>query len=110
MMHFAIKNLHQDITYWAPTANNEYGHAGFAAPVLIKGRWQDKVQQVRKPNGEEVTSSAEVFVDRDVADSGYLMLGDQTAQATPPEGAREIQSYASVPDLRNLDSERKAYL
>jgi hypothetical protein len=110
MMHFALKNLNQDITYWPPAAENEYGHAGHGNPILIKGRWSEKTQQIRRPDGEEVTSSTQVIVDRDVALAGFLMEGDQTAQATPPAGAREIQLFASQPDLRNLESLRKAYL
>lgn len=110
MQHFALRNLLQDITYWAPGAQNVYGHTGSAAPVLIKGRWQDKIQQIVRPGGEEVTSSAEVFVDRDVAISGFLAVGDHTASLTPTPEAREIQTYNTVPDLRNLGSERRAYL
>jgi hypothetical protein len=113
MMHFAIRNLQQDITYWAPGAQNVYGQTAPAAPVLLKGRWMDKIQQVRRPNGEEVTSGAEVLLNADVAVSGFLMLGDQTAHATPPgglDGAMEIQNFSKEPDLRNLESQRKAYL
>lgn len=109
-MHFAQKNLLQDVTYWAPGVENIYGQAASSAPVLIKGRWQDKIQQVIGSRGEEVTSSAMVFVDRDVAVSGFLALGDLTDQASPPAGAREIQNYSSIPDLRTLGAEKKAYL
>lgn len=110
MMHFAQKNLRQDITYWGPGVQNLYGQAAPAAPILIKGRWQDKIQQVVSMSGEEVTSSAEVYVDREVAISGFLVLGDQTDQPTPTDDAREIRNYSSMPDLRTLGAERKAYL
>ena len=110
MQHFATKNLLQDITYWGPDEANEFGQPGSADPVLIRGRWQDKVQQVLNSTGQEVTSSAEVYVDRDVAVSGFLALGDHTDSATPTDDAREIQNYSTVPDLRNLGSQRKAYL
>lgn len=110
MMHFAQRNLHQDITYWGPGATNLYGQGASAAPILIKGRWEDKIQQVATPSGEEVTSSAEVFVDRDVAISGFLARGDHVDSPDPISDAREIQSYNTAPDLRNLGSERRAYL
>lgn len=110
MMHFAQRNLRQDLTYWGPGALNKYGQQDSIAPVLIKGRWQDKIQQVATMSGEEVTSKAEVFVDRDVAVSGFLALGDHTNSPTPTEGALEIQNFSLIPDLRNLGSERKAYL
>lgn len=110
MTYFAAKNLRQDVTYWGPGAQNEFGQTGSAAPILLKGHWEDKVQQIRRPDGEEVTSSAQVFLDEDVAVSGFLALGDFTAQATPPAEAREIQSFNSIPDLRNLGKERRAFL
>lgn len=111
MMHFAQRNLRQDITYWPPSAQNEYGHAGYGAPILLKGRWEGKVQQVRTPSGEEVTSTAQVFLDSDVAISGFLAPGDLTDQNTPPaDVAYEIQNFMATPDLRNLGTERRAYL
>jgi hypothetical protein len=110
MMHFAIRNLNQAVTYWPPAAENEFGHAGSGAPVLLMGRWSDKTQQIMRPNGEEVISAAQVILNQDVAVSGFLMKGDHTGSATPPAGAREIQNFTSTPDLRNLESLRKAFL
>lgn len=104
------RNLQQDITYWAPSGNNEFGHAGYANPILIKGRWENSSQQIRRPTGEEVVSRAQVFVDRDVAISGFLALDDHTAESSPVSDAREIQDFRTTPDLRNLETERRAYL
>jgi hypothetical protein len=111
-MHFGQRNLPQDITYWAPDASgltNDFGQAITGVGVLIKGRWEDKVQQVRTATGEEVTSLSEVYVDRDVAIGGYLKKGDFTGE-TLPQDAREIQNLLTTPDLRNLGTERRAYL
>ena len=114
MTHFAQRNLRQTITYWGVLNNpttNEFGHPTMEAPITIAGRWEDKVQQIRLNNGEEVTSSAEVLVDRDLEVGGYIALGDQTAAGSVPiEDAREIQAFSITPDLRNLGSERRAYL
>lgn len=109
-MHFTQRHLNQELTYWAPTAPNRYGQPGFAPPQLIKGRWQVSNQQVRKANGEEIVSRAEVFVDRDLENGGMLAEGDHLSEATPIEGAQEIQDFRITPDLRNLGSERRAYL
>jgi hypothetical protein len=111
---FVNRNLNQDITYW-PRANgqatNDFGHANLGAPILIKGRWEDKTQQIRKPNNDEVVSSAEVLVDRDLELGAYLAKGDRVALgAAVPEDAYEIQDFRSTPDLRNLATERRAYL
>lgn len=109
-MEWTQYNLNQDITYWRPSAQNEYGHAGSEAPILIKGRWETSTQQIRKPSGEEIISRAEVFVDRDLEISGYLALGDKTGEVTPSSDAQEIQDFRITPDLRNLDAERRAFL
>lgn len=73
-------------------------------------RWQDKVQQIRRNNGEEVTSMAMVLVDRPVEIAGFLKRGNHVAVSSPAEDAREIQQFSTTPDLRNLGNEWKAYL
>lgn len=115
MSRFTSRALTQDITYWPPSVDgltNDFGHPIFSTPIVIKGRWEDKVQQIRRPNGDEVVSMAEVFVDRDVDESGYLAQGDHTDEVDPEafSGAREIQSVITTPDFRNLDHERRAFL
>lgn len=114
MGRFTSRSLLEDITYWPPTsgATNDFGHPIFVTPVLITGRWEDKLQQIRKANGEEVTSSTMVYVDRDLDISGYLAQGDLTDEVSPLviDGAKEIQATMTTPDLRNLDHERIAYL
>lgn len=113
MTHFTQRNLRQDITYWAPAyggATNDFGHTTPQPPTLIKGRWEDKVQQVRKSNGDEIISMAEVLVDRDLEVGGFLILGDSTASSTPVSGSQEVQEFRKTPDLRNLGHERRAYL
>jgi hypothetical protein len=110
---FINRFLIQDLTYWPPAtegATNDFGHPILQDPVLIKGRWEAKTQQIRRSNGEEVVSSAQVWTDQDVEPSGYLAQGDLTDQPEPPEEAYEIQDFQKSPDLRNLDHERKAFL
>lgn len=111
-MAFPQNNLLQDITYWAPPSNgetNDFGQPVVASGVVIKGRWENKVQQIRRLDGQEVVSSTQVYVDRDVAVSGFLKLGSFFGQPVASD-ATEIQSFQSTPDLRNLGQERKAYL
>ena len=106
------RNLRQDVTYWAPAADggtNDFGQPNTDNGVLLKGRWEDKVQQVRTQSGEEITSMATVYVNQDVAVNGFLKLGDFSGQPLNSD-AREIVSYQTIPDLRNLSTERRAYL
>ena len=109
-MSFIQANLHQDVTYWGPGEQNRYGSVDYVAPIKLKGRWEAKTEQIRKPNGDLVTSTSQVYLSAPVAEGGYLILGDHTASPTPTGGAQEVQGYQETPDLRNLDSERKAYL
>lgn len=112
MTRFGAHNLNQPATYWGPNGSqtNDFGHPVLSPGVLVNTRWQQKVQQVRRVNGEEVTSTTEVFVDQDLAVGGFICKGSFVGQALPTADAQEIQSWQVTPDLRNLTSERKAFL
>ena len=83
----------QTATYWAPTGTyDENGRTGFAAPVQILCRWEDRAELVRSPDGDEFTSSSVVYPEQELARQGYLYLG--TSGATNPKavtGAYEIR-------------------
>ncbi len=112
-MHFAERNLKQYLTYWPPVTNNvtnAFGHASLGTPRIITGRWEERTQTIRKPNGDEFVSQIEVLVSEDVEAEGYLVLGQYTDEASPIRAAREIADFRKTPDLRNLGYERRAYL
>lgn len=103
----------ETLTYWAPGERNDYGVAEFAAPVLIRGRWEDTVEQVRTEAGDEITSRAQVFVDTLVVSDGYLAHGDQTTEADPNSeaaGGEEIRMVGVTRNIRYSDQEIVAYL
>lgn len=108
----------QPITYWAPgTSLDDFGELGFSAPVLLYGRWVDKTELATNGRGEEITSSAQVHLTQDVVEKGYLAQGDYTStgssySATPigVDGARIVQGFSSIPDLRFMEQRRKAFL
>lgn len=106
------RNMRQDITYWAPTGENEYGAPAYGAPVLLRGRWEDSTQQFRTPQGDEAVSKAIIWVPQDVTIDGYLARGDHLAFATPDlvNGAEQVRQFVKIPDLRNASSERRAYV
>lgn len=95
-----VRNMRQTATYWPPAGNAPGGGVTFGAPVAIKCRWQDERELVRSADGQEVASSAIVYVDRELADKGYLYRGISAA-ASPLTvvGAREILARGSSPDL-----------
>lgn len=71
--------MNQFATYWAPGNNDGFGDVVYnAPPVRIACRWQEKKDLVRNAQGQEVVSSATVYVDRELLPRGYLAFGDLT--------------------------------
>jgi hypothetical protein len=105
------RNLKATLTYWSPSSEDNFGAVSFGAPITLRGRWEERSERVRKPNGDELESTAVVFVDRDLLTGGFLIEGDFTFQPDPHAvGAKEIQALATVPDIRSVQRERRAYL
>lgn len=105
------RNLKQTVTYWAPSGLNKDASRGFASPTTFLARWEDRQELIVMPTGEEITSSAKVFVIQDVANGGWLYLG--TSSVADPQtvtGAKEIKAFAKTPNLKATDFERKAWL
>lgn len=104
--------LGQTLTYWAPSGVRDvHGNEGFAAPVGISGRWEDRTETVVIRTGEEHQSRARVFLDQEVALEGWLFLGESVA--TDPkavDGAREVVRVDGVPALRGGVTLYTAYL
>jgi hypothetical protein len=112
-MSFMTDKLPHDITWWSTSAGDGYGGDQFATPVLIKGRWEDRQEKyIGQLDRREAISQAIVFVDRDVAIGDYICLGNQVAQASPAvvTGAHKIQQFRRIPDLRNVETVRRAVL
>lgn len=105
------RNLRQDVTRW-PTSVSSYDGFSFQAPLLQKGRWEDQAIQFRTPGGEELTSRAIVYLSCDVEIGDYVALGDYTDTQDPTtiKGAFRVQQFNKIPDLRNVEMERRAYL
>lgn len=97
-----VENMHETLTYWAPTGNTASGGTTFAAPVEISGRWQEKQDLFRDRNGIEQVSQAIAYVDRELADRGWLFRGASVAtDPTAVVGATEIRAVQQSPALGN---------
>lgn len=84
-----------------------------APPVLLSVRWEDRQEKFSSSvNRQELVSNAVVYLDRDVSVGDYLALGNQLTQNDPSvvPGASKIERFDKMPDLRNLDSVRRAIL
>lgn len=103
--------LPQTITYWAPASEDRFGGKTYSAPIPLRGRWEDRAEQLRDDKGQPIVSKSRVYVDTPVLPAGYLKQGEDTAvDPTQVEGAEEIRVIASVPDLRNLSRLHVAYI
>lgn len=106
--------LNQTATYWSAPVLDGFGTRTFAAPVLIKCRWEDRTNLRIYKNGEEINSRAVVYVGQEVQLGGYLVLGDHaTTPVTDPQtlsAAYMIQDYKAVPSVDGKMFLRKAIL
>lgn len=102
----------QLVTYWAPGTTGYDNEKDYAAPVAIRGRWEEIRSEIQGPNGEQVVSKTAVIVDQDVEEGGYLALGLHLSELNPTafDEAQEIQGFTSTPDLRFMEQVRRAYL
>ncbi len=111
-MTVLTRYLKEDVTHWTMTGTDGYGGFTFAAPIKVKGRWEDKAELFINEDNEQVVSAAVVFLGDDIAVGDYLGQGDltETADPTTIDGPYRIQQRQKTSDLRNLTSLRKAFL
>lgn len=113
-MGFWTKNFHHDVTHWVVTGSNGFGGFTFGTPTLLRGRWEDKVEQFRNPRDEEEVSQSVVYLDTDVDIGDYLAQGDYattpTADPTTLDGASRVRQRFRTTNLRDLVALRKVYL
>lgn len=107
-------NRKQDATKWT-AASDGFGGWTFTAPKALKVRWEEKAVLFRDQSGEEVISSARVFLGEDVAVNDWLFLGISTAAnptVIPASSgvAYQVRQFEKLPNLRNLQHQRIAFL
>lgn len=103
------------VTYWGAPVLDGFGTRSFAAPVLLKARWEDKTDLTIYKEGEEVNSRAVVYVPSNMAMGGYLAKGDYvtgTPVADPQTIATAymVQEYKVIPSVDGAETLRKAVL
>lgn len=88
-----------------------YGRKTYEAPTIIRGRWEDRSDQIINQTGAEVLSRSRVYTTGPLQIGGYLLLGE-SADVDPrtTDGAREIQQVGRIPDLRANKSLHTAFM
>jgi hypothetical protein len=98
----------QKAVYWPPAepSFDRYGHpTTTVAPCEVCCRWQEKLEEEITIDATVYRRIARVHPDKEVLRGGYMFLGPITdlVSVTDPKanGAREIISVESVPNLKN---------
>ena len=109
------KMRRQDAVLFVRGAPDGMGGYAFAAPVQIKCRWEDTSELFINPTGQQETSRAKVYVDRDVAVGDYLWLG--TVAQLPGSygvehlhGCFRVRSFSKLPNMKASEFLRTAYV
>ena len=106
----------QTAVYWPSPVTQGSGYRTFGTPSEITVRWEDLQVEFKNQRGKIVRSSAVVLTGQDVDVGGYLYLGEEddldSDHDNPMEieGAREIEKFDKVPNLRGTKYDRTAYL
>ena len=109
-MRVRSKRMSQHATYWPPVGRERDGSVEFGPPEQICVRWQDKAELFRDSDGREVTSSAVVFVGREVEVRGAIAQGKHDDESPYDASAREIRQLGVSPNLGGTEKIVKAWL
>lgn len=110
------KMLRQWAVYWAPGGTDDFGNETHVDPIQIRCRWEDVRQLFVDNKGEQVTSAARVFVDRDLEEEGGILWLGNLEDLTDPEkpfdneNAYEIRKFSKIPNLKNTKVVREVML
>lgn len=95
--------LNQNVTYWAPVSENQFGGKVYSAPRIIKARWEQKVENVTSQTGQNITSRARIYTQDEVKPEGYVYLGEtDVPDPTLVSEAWELRLVGSTPSISNL--------
>ena len=105
----------QFAVYWAKTGTDRYNKSTYDTSIEIPVRWDDEIKEFQDDEGRTVISSAMVMCDRDLLLGSMLWLGridDVTDPLVPRNnsGAREVRRFDKIPNLKNTETLRLAYL
>jgi len=103
------RGLKQKATYWEVT-DDGMGGLIFGSPVVIKCRWENRIEEFFDATGERRASKAVVALDRELSTGTYLYKGESTAASPPAHESFPIRGIAVIPDLRYLQNLNVAYL
>ncbi len=113
-MSIIRKMRRQKAIYWERDEPDHYGKFSFKEPIQIACRWENGSKEFRTGEGEALTFSATVYVDRAMKIGDMLKFGelDSTVPTDPSQDpdADTIQRFESIPNLKATETLYTVYL
>ncbi len=105
------RNLEQKVTKWTVSTDG-FGGFTYGAPITFDCRWEDRETTFRDDEGNEQVSNVIVYLEKDVAIGDYIAEGEYDATVTDPTtvGGKRVRQFNKIPNLRNTEMQRKAFL
>lgn len=104
--------LEQKALLWAASATevNDKGQRKISAAVEMDVRWEN--MQIEGPDGQGniVSITAKVVVDRDIAIGSIMWLGTLETVASPPVDLKKVVNFSSIPDIKGQNYRRTVSL
>jgi hypothetical protein len=109
-MSLLVRMRRQTCVFW-PVGDTDgldedaHGNPAYGTPVEVPCRWDETTVEYLSKDGTKEVSNCQVFVDRDMAVGGLLMLGtlDDIQDSENPmlnDGVHEIKSFQKTPNLK----------
>jgi hypothetical protein len=109
--------LNQTAVYWGSPTSDGQGGRTFDDPVEVSVRWDQRQDLFIDGAGQEVRSSAVVYLSQDVVLGGFLYLGTlddiSSAEEADPmtiDNAFEIRNFEKTGNVKATVFLRKAWL
>ena len=113
-MGIITKMLKQKAVYWEFQSLDSFGKPVFSTPKEISVRWEDTLEKFMDASGNEVVSKSKVYCDRDLKVRSLLKLSKledlPSTDWQQNSGVFTISRFDKIPNLRNTETVRIAYL
>lgn len=117
-MGYFDRFMKQTAVYWANPVNNGFGDISFDDPSEITCRWEDKVERIEDPDGNEIVADAVVYYTSKLELGEYLFLGflEEMDSASQPDDSdvsgdsKRIVKRSFVPSVNASETLYKYYL
>ena len=109
--------LRQKAVYWEADEVDGFGGISYKDAREIDVRWSTKFQTIFANDGKEIQSNAEIWVDEQLEEEGYIWLGKlnelSAGELADPKSistAREIRRFVTIPSINGDSDIKKVFL